>query len=133
VEINLLDFDMANFAQLGGGAVVQQVANLLKQATKDMEKRPADGRARVISVKIKLVPITRLEPLDERTNRTVLDGAQASVEMDLKVPSRSTTTYDLGISTNGLVFNPDSPHNHRQAGLPFTIDGDVREVVPLHG
>jgi hypothetical protein len=51
--------------------------------------------------------------------------------MDIKCPTRKTIEFDCGVGENhALLFNPDNPHNHRQAGLPLVFEGEA-EVVPM--
>jgi hypothetical protein len=135
MQINLVELDLASLQKLGGGAAFAQITRLLEEAVEDMDRRPQEKRARVIDIKLHLKPKTRLESLDENTHRTVLDGVNLAIEMDLRRPKRKTLEYDLGVSDgNKIFFNPDDAFNHRQAPLPF-VEGEVtavRDVVPMH-
>lgn len=135
MQINLVELDLASLEQLGGGAAFEQVRRLIEEAVDDMNRRPGDKGKRTIKINLVFEPITRVEQLDEQNFRTVLDGVSLSIEMDFTRPKRKALGYDLGLAAGGrLVFNPDSPHNHRQQVFPqvaTVIDGDARDLVPL--
>lgn len=130
MEINLVELDLASLQQLQGGAVFQQVQKLIATAVADCEARPGEDRVRKVSIQLELKPVTRCEEIDDSHTRKVLDGLKLSLQMDVKCPTRKTIEFDCGVGDNhALLFNPDSPHNHRQAGLPLTFEHG--EVVPM--
>lgn len=131
MEINLVELDLESLKQLQGGAVFQQVQKLIQAAVLDCENRPAEERARKVTLQLEIKPVSRIEEIDETHTRRVLDGLKLSLQMDVKCPTRKTIEFDCGVGDNHtLLFNPDSPHNHRQHGLPLTFDN---ATVPMVG
>jgi hypothetical protein len=82
----------------------------LQRAVKDCIDRPSDERSRKVTLQINLTPVK--EVID---NVISCEGAHGLFQVRCKIPDWETRTYDFGVRTNGaLVFNPDSPGNHRQ-------------------
>lgn len=132
MEINLVELDLNTLHQLQGGAIFEQVQKLIKQAVADCENRPAEDRARKVTIQLEMKPVTRIEDIDETHRRLVLDGLKLSLQMDVKCPTRKTIEFDCGVGDgHALLFNPDSPHNHRQAPLPLTLDAP--DTVAMSG
>ncbi len=133
MEINLVKLDLTTIQQLQGGAVFQQVQRLIAQAVADCESRPGEERGRKVNLSLEISPVTRVEEIDDAHSRLVLDGVKLKFQMDLKCPTRKTIEFDCGVGDNHtLLFNPDSPYNHRQAGLPLTFEAEVVSV-PMTG
>ena len=133
MEINLIELDLTTLKELQGGAVFQQVQKLIAAAVADCENRPGEDRPRKVVIQLEMKPVTRFEEIDENHTKRVLDGIKLSLQMDVKCPTRKTIEFDCGVGENhALTFNPDSPHNHRQAGLPFVIEGNAA-TVPMVG
>lgn len=134
VNIQLEELNFENLAKLGGGVAVAQVMRLLQSAVSDITQRPGDDRSRKVILGFELIPVAENEAdEDEGTIRKVVTGVKMRLHMDLKIPNRKTTEYDLGIGAgNSLLFNPDSPHNHRQQVFSQVLEGSVREVLPIH-
>lgn len=131
MEINLVELNLATIQQLQEGAIFQQVQRLIAGAVADCENRPAEERARKVSIQLEILPVSRLEEIDDTHTRRVLDGVKLRLQMDVKCPTRKTIEFDCGVGENhALLFNPDSPHNHRQAGLPLTFENEPA-TVPL--
>lgn len=132
MEINLVELDLGTLQQLQGGAVFQQVQKLIAAAVADCENRPAEERARKVSIQLEIMPVSRFEEIDEQHTKRVLDGVKLRLQMDVKCPTRKTIEFDCGVGSNhALLFNPESPHNHRQAGLPLTFENEGRATVPM--
>lgn len=131
MEINLVELNLATIQQLQNGGVFQQVQRLIAAAVADCENRPAEERPRKVSIQLEILPVSRLEEIDDQHTRRVLDGVKLRLQMDVKCPTRKTIEFDCGVGDNhALLFNPDSPHNHRQAGLPLTFENEP-QTVPL--
>lgn len=131
MEINLVELNLATIQQLQEGAIFHQVQRLIAGAVADCENRPAEERARKVSIQLEILPVSRLEEIDDTHTRRVLDGVKLRLQMDVKCPTRKTIEFDCGVGENhALLFNPDSPHNHRQAGLPLTFENEPA-TVPL--
>jgi len=127
----LLELDFSTFAQLGNGQLERQVQKLIRQAVQDMENRPGEKRARKVRIILSLSPKTHVEANEMNgASEVVLDGAGLKVECGLVVPTRQSMEFDVGFGIDHQVlFNPDSPHNHRQRMLPAM---DVDEAtVPM--
>ncbi len=132
MEINLVELDLSTIQQLQGGAVFQQAQKLIAAAVADCENRPAEERPRKVSIQLEILPVSRFEEIDDAHTKRVLDGVKLRLQMDVKCPTRKTMEFDCGVGENhALMFNPDSPHNHRQAGLPLTFDEEGRVTVPM--
>lgn len=115
---------------LDGGVAVKQFLKLLGQCTDDIKARPGEKRARKINLTLALEPKTRLDTDDDAgTSVTVLTGVSLGILLDSKLPNRHTADYDLGLGPDwSLMFNRDSPFDHRQRSLfksddAKTVDG----------
>lgn len=132
MELNLVELNLATIEQLQDGAIFQQVQKLIAQAVTDCENRISEKRPRKIVLQLEIEPMTRSEEIDETHSRRVLDGVKLRLQMDIKCPTRKTIEFDCGVGDGHvLLFNPDNPHNHRQAPLPFTVEGNA--TVPMVG
>lgn len=129
MNINLVELDLASLQQLQGGQVFNQVSKLIASAVADCENRPAEERERVIVLKLSIRPESSVQEIDENTTRRVIDSLKLKLDMDLKCPTRRTIEFDCGLGEDHkLLFNPHSPHNHRQQPLPLVLDGEVTTV-----
>lgn len=132
MDINLIELNLSTLQQLQGGAVFQQAQRLIQQAVADCENRVSEKRPRKVVIQLEVEPVTRLEQIDEEHTRRVLDGVKLRLQMDVKCPTRKTIEFDCGVGEgHALLFNPENPHNHRQAALPMTFDSEPREIVPM--
>ena len=127
---DLLELDFSTFAQLGNGQLERQVQKLIRQAVQDMENRPGEKRARKVRITMSLTPKTHVEANEvSGANEVILDGAGLKVECGLAVPTRQSMEFDVGFGEeHQVLFNPSSPHNHRQRMLPTMVDSDT---VPM--
>lgn len=129
MDINLVELDLSTIQQLQGGAVFKQVQKLIAMAVSDCESRITDRRPRKILLCLEVSPKTRVEMIDDTHSETVLDGLKLRLKKDVKFPTRETIEFDCAVGENhALLFNPDSPHNHRQVGLPLTFESEPRTV-----
>lgn len=79
----------------------------LKRATLDCLDRPADDKARTVTLQVELKPI--LEPGGDCVE------LNAQMQVTSKMPTHKTKVYSVGPRKNGsLVFNEDSPSNINQ-------------------
>jgi len=121
---------LENLGLLDDGAAVKQFLRLLDQAQNDIASRPGEKRPRKIQIILSLKPKSIVER-DEDTGRseTILTGVDLGILLDVKLPNRRTLEYDLGITADGgLYFNKDSPFDHRQRTLPFTMTAQATPV-----
>ena len=85
----------------------------LARAVHDCIDRPGDKRARKITIQLNLCPVAEI-------NGTQIDcdSISGTVKVASKIPDHETNIIDFGIDGNGnLLFNPDSPGNHRQTTM----------------
>lgn len=115
-----MKLSFSTFAELGNGALDQQVQRLLRAAVLDMQNRPGEKKPRKVSINLILTPKTHAEinPITERTE-IVLDGAGLKFGCNFVPPPRQTPEYDVGFSAeNEVLFNPHNAHDHRQRHFP---------------
>lgn len=103
------------------GRVGVGFSRLLEQAVRDCLDRPADERAR------KLILQISLKPKPEIVGQTVsCEGAAGVAQLRLKLPDYESQEVDFGVKQNGrLVFNENSPRDHRQATM---FDGEEEDA-----
>ena len=129
MEINLVELNLATLQQLQNGDVFRQAQKLIQQAVADCESRLAEKRPRKVVIQLEIEPVTSLIEVDDEHTKRVLDGVKLRLQMDIKCPTRKTMEFDCGVGDgHALLFNPDNPHNHRQAALPLTFEGEVATV-----
>ena len=106
------------------GRVGVGFSRLLEQAVRDCLDRPGDERAR------KLILQSALKPKAEIVGQTVsCEGAAGVAQLRLKLPDYESQEVDFGVKQNGrLVFNEESPRDHRQATLFGAEDEDARSA-----
>lgn len=89
----------------------------LKRAVLDCIDRPGDKRARKITLQLNLTPVAEING-----NTIDCESAKGTFQVRFKPPDYETTAVDFGVRNNGeLVFNPNSPDNHRQETM---FDGE---------
>lgn len=121
-ELNFQTLDL-----LDDGVAVKQCMKLIQQALADIKSRPGEKRPRKVLMQLDLTPKVVIERDDETGHsETTLVGVGLQIKMDCRMPNRGTLQYDLGISGDRLVFNRNSPLDHRQ---PTLFDADDRRVV----
>jgi len=128
--VAVVELNLGTIHQLQGGAIFEQAQKLIQAAVTDCENRPGEERPRKVVLMLELTPITRIEDIDETHTRRVLDGVKLKFHMDVKCPTRRTIEIDCGVGEgHQILFNPDSPHNHRQEPLPLTFENE--QIVPI--
>lgn len=96
--------------QLDYGKAMIAFQRQLERAVHDCIDRPGDKRARKITLQFNVVPIPEIDG-----NTIHCDSAKGTFTIRCKVPDYETSIVDFGITREGdLVFNPDSPADHRQ-------------------
>jgi len=126
MALDLREVSIENLCYLDGGVAVEQIRRLLTEANRDIQSRPGVGGARTLKITLKLTPKVHKD-VDNDTGRTEthLLGVGLDIHFDLKKPERKTLTYDLGVSGDKLLFNRNSPYDHRQHTLPGMVDGQA--------
>ena len=82
----------------------------LARAVHDCTDRPGDKRVRKITLQLNIHPVAEI-------NGTQIDcdSIRGTLKVTSTIPDHETNVVDFGIDGNGnLLFNPDSPGNHRQ-------------------
>lgn len=106
----LLRLTMENLGQLGGGVVPEVWSDAIRQAVRDCLDRPGDKRARKVVLQMCIVPVATVVG-----NTIDCSGAKGTVQCRTKIPDRESQEFDFGVQNSGdLIFNPDSPRDHRQ-------------------
>jgi hypothetical protein len=117
-ELHRLQAD--SLAQLDRGALGVAMEKAIHQAANDCVDRPADDRARVVTVQIELKPKAEF---DNDTRSIEIVGAEGKYKVKCKVPDYESKPLDFGLQTDGtLIFNESIPDNHRARSLPFGDD-----------
>jgi hypothetical protein len=113
----LHQFTLENLARLDNGKAAAALDQHIRRAAADCMDRPADPKARVITLQIDLEPV-----LD--TGDLSCSEVKAQIHVTSKVPSHKTRVYSLGLRRNGvLIFSEDSPDNINQTTLLDGPDG----------
>lgn len=112
-----------SLAQLDRGALGIAMEKALQQAASDCVDRPADDRARVVTVQIELKPKAEY---DNDTRSLEIVGAEGKYKVKCKVPDYESKPLDFGLQSDGtLIFNENAPDNHRVRSLPFGDDNEL--------
>jgi len=98
---------------LDSGIAMETFQTAVQRAVKDCMDRPGDKRARQVVLQLKIVPVAVISG-----NSIDCDGAKGLFLCKVKIPDWETREVDFGIQQSGdLIFNPDSPNNHKQMTL----------------
>ena len=104
------ELQLDSFEDIDGGRIAEELRVHLRRIWLDYKYRPADATARVVTMKIKLVP--------ELEADGSCDRCKMAVEFSSSIPKHKTRTIELGMKASGmLVFNPDSPDNVVQSTM----------------
>lgn len=116
--MGLQRFDLDTMKALDGGITPEIFQDAVRRAVKDCIERPGDKRARIVILQMKIVPVPLI------TGNTIdCDGAKGTFQCKTKIPDWETREVDFGVQNSGdLLFNPDSPRDHKQMTL---LDGEA--------
>lgn len=90
-------------------AIAATFNKLLKIAAMDCDDRPADDKAREVTLKVVMTPIFDANTRD-------CDGIEVDFQCGGKSPAHRSRPYPLNLRKNGvMVGNPDSPENPNQS------------------
>lgn len=105
-------FDLDHIRQLDFGRIGAAFNLELERVVKDCMDRPADNRARSVTIGFKLRPSSNsLEVID-------CDNVLVECEITGAVPKRRTKVYTMQPKRDGkLTFNPDLPEEPEQPTL----------------
>ena len=85
----------------------------LERAVQDCDDRPGVKKARKVSIQLSITPVPEVDG-----NTINCYAAKGVLTVTSKIPNHETQEIDFGVRANGdLVFNPESPGNHRQATM----------------
>jgi hypothetical protein len=110
MDNQLLILNHGDLGQLDRGAVGVAIDKALQEIGRDCLDRPSDDRAR------KLVLTLSFKPCPETFDQTIsCERIALDVEIKAAVPARKSRTIDMGVRQGGgMIFNPESPANHKQ-------------------
>jgi hypothetical protein len=108
--MGLQRLSLESIKELDGGAALETFQTAVRRAVQDCIDRPGDRRARKVNLQLSLVPVPVIEG-----NTIDCDGAKGIFQCRVKIPDWETREVDFGVQNSGdLIFNPDSPRDHRQ-------------------
>jgi len=100
-------------AKLDRGAAAAAFDRAITQAVRDCLDRPSDDRVRKVTLELQLTPIVEV-----LQNVVSCEGAHGSYKVRYKQPDWESAELDFGVRKPGmLIFNENSPANHRQTTL----------------
>lgn len=99
--------------ELDGGRAMETFQDAVRVAVKDCIDRPGDKRPRKVVLQLTLKPVPVIEG-----NTIDCDGANGAFQCKTMLPQYETREVNFGVQQSGdLIFNPDSPTDHKQATL----------------
>jgi hypothetical protein len=121
-------FVVKNLQDLENGKVALAINKALQRCVEDVKDRPNEKKARKVLAQFELTP--KLEK-----DSGVLEEVEVVIHVRERVPDRRSRIYPMVPASDGmLLFEPTSPDNPRQGGLPYreqepaeTVDADIDE------
>lgn len=108
--MGLKELTLENLKDLDYGKASLTFDKALRRAVADCLDRPGDNRARTVSLELKLSPVS-----DVVGSTISCEGAKGVFKVKCSIPNWETQMVDFGVKRDGrLVFNEDSPRDHRQ-------------------
>jgi len=108
--VGLKELTLGNLKDLDFGKASTTFEVALQRAVKDCLDRPGDDRARTVVLEMKITPVKEI-----LGNTLSCEGAKGVFRIKCTLPNWETQVVDFGVRSNGkLVFNEDSPRDHRQ-------------------
>jgi hypothetical protein len=109
-----------SLARIDFGSVAEAFKTHIERLVRDCMDRPGVKAARKVSLELKLTPISEV-----RGNTIDCDGAKGVFRIKSCIPDHETQAVDFGVRGDGsLVFNEDSPRDHRQSTMLPAGDSD---------
>ncbi len=106
----VLQLNAENLKVLDEGKVAATLDTMLKRAVQDCMDRPAETKARLVTMQIEITP--DMEPGGDCTK------ANAQIQFASKLPAYRTRVLSMGIRRNAtLVFNEDEYDDFDQRSL----------------
>lgn len=116
--MGLQRLSLESMKRLDAGRAMEAFQLCVERATQDCVDRPGDNRARKVLLQMTFKPVTVVNG-----NTIDCDGAKGSFQCRVKIPDWETQEVDFGVRETRdergdkhatLVFNEDSPRDHRQ-------------------
>ena len=108
---NLVRFNLSSLSELHGGRALETFQEATKRAVLDCLERPGDKRARKVVMQMTIVPVPLIQG-----NTIDCDSAEGSFQIKCTIPQWETESINFGVQNDGnLIFNPDSPRDHKLA------------------
>jgi hypothetical protein len=109
----LTKFSLETMKDLDGGRATLTFDEQVKRAVLDCIDRPGEKRVRVVTLQMKITPVPVISG-----NTIDCDGVDAILQCRTQLPDHPSRQVNFGIKHDGsLIFNPDSPADHRQTTL----------------
>jgi len=106
--------------RLDRGAAGIAFDKAIELAVLDCIDRPADDRARTVTLQLVLKPIKEVHE-----NTISCEGASGVYKVSCRRPDYESAVLNFGVRTNGmLVFSENSPANHKQTTI---FNGDDKD------
>lgn len=107
-------------ARIDFGSVAAAFKTHVERLVRDCVDRPGVKNARKVALELKLTPVAEV-----RGNTIDCGGAKGVFRIKSSIPDHETQAVDFGVRHDGsLVFNEDSPRDHRQSTLLPAGDDD---------
>lgn len=124
MDQELFALGTSTLAKLDRGAAAVALDKALERAVADCLDRPADERARKVTLTLEVKPVKEVHE-----NTISCEGARGTYKVRYRQPDWESQELDFGVRQTRaggmLVFSELSPANHRQTVLPLTDeDGD---------
>lgn len=111
--MGLKRLSLDSLRELDSGLAVETFQQAVQRAVKDCLDRPAEKKARKVILQMTIVPVPVING-----NTIDCDGVKGAFQCRCKVPDVELQQIDFGVQKDGnLIFNPDSPRDHRQATM----------------
>jgi hypothetical protein len=111
--MGLMRLSLESIKEVQGGVALEMFQNALHRAVRDCIDRPGDKRVRKVTLQMNVTPVAVVNG-----NTIDCDGAKGVFQCRSKMPDYETAEIDFGVQNSGdLIFNPDSPRDHRQTTL----------------
>lgn len=118
--MGLQRFSLETIKDLDSGRAVAAFQAGVRRAVQDCLDRPGVKAPRKVIMQLTLVPVPII------TGNTIdCDGAKGIFQAKCKIPDWETQEVDFGVQNSGdLLFNPDSPRDHKQMTMLEGSDAD---------
>jgi len=122
----LIKLTLDKMGQIDSGRALVAFQNCLQRAVQDCIDRPGVKTKRKVTLEMLVWPVP-----DINGNTIDCESISSTVKAKCGIPVYETQTLDFGIRNNGdLVFNPDSPTNHKQQTFDEIRDTDPGPNTP---